>query len=95
MEGHNIRFKRIQYLKQLEEFIAEGSKSGDYHADMNWTNFEKWTTDHLIPNLPPRSVLVIDNASYHNTKELRDPTMATRKGDMICCLKDTDIHTSR
>jgi hypothetical protein len=24
MEGHNIRFKRIQYLKQLEEFIAEG-----------------------------------------------------------------------
>jgi hypothetical protein len=152
MEGHNIRFKRIQYLKQLEEFIAEGrpifftdesyihtshlpsyswsdgttrgvklsvakgkrlimvhagskdgfvqnglllfpsgSKSGDYHADMNWTNFDKWTTDHLIPNLPPRSVLVIDNASYHNTKELRDPTMATRKGDMICWLKDRDI----
>jgi hypothetical protein len=70
--------------------FPSGSKSGDYHADMNWTNFEKWTTDHLIPNLPPRSVLVIDN-----TKELRDPTMATRKGDMICCLKDTDIHTSR
>jgi hypothetical protein len=71
--------------------FPSGSKSGDYYADMNWTNFEKWTTDHLIPNLLPRSVLVIDNASYHNTKELRDPTMATRKGDMICWLKDRDI----
>jgi hypothetical protein len=24
MEGHDIRFKRIQYLKQLREFMAEG-----------------------------------------------------------------------
>jgi hypothetical protein len=63
--------------------FSSGPKSGDYHDDMNWSNFEKWVTTQLIPNLPPKSVLVVDNASYHNTKELRDPTMGTKKGDMI------------
>jgi hypothetical protein len=45
----------------------------------------------LIPNLPPKSVLVVDNASYHNTKELRDPTMGTKKVDMIKWVKDRNI----
>jgi hypothetical protein len=115
MQGHDIRFKRIQYLKQLKQFKAEGRpifftdesyihtshlskyswndgsskgirapvskgrrlimvhagseagfvnnglllfKSGDYHDDMNWGNFEKWVKTLLIPNLPPKSVLL-------------------------------------
>jgi hypothetical protein len=62
-----------------------------YHDDMNWGNFEKWLKTQLIPNLPPKSVLVVDNASYHNTKELRDPTMGTKKGDMIKWLQDRNI----
>jgi hypothetical protein len=63
--------------------FPSGTKSGDYHDDMNWSNFEKWVTTQLIPNLPPKSVLVVDNALYHNTKELGDPIMGTKKGDMI------------
>jgi hypothetical protein len=33
---------------------------------MNVTNYQKWLTEKLIPNLPPKSVLVVDNAPYHN-----------------------------
>lgn len=47
--------------------------------------------NHLLPNLPPDSVLVIDNASYHNTKELQDTTMVTKKGDMIKWLGDRNV----
>ena len=36
----------------------------------------------LIPNLPPKSVVVIDNASYHSVQEDKCPTQASRKADM-------------
>ena len=37
-------------------------KTGDYHHEMNAENYKKWLTEKLIPNLPPNSVLIIDNA---------------------------------
>lgn len=46
-------------------------KTGDYHDDMNFVNYEKWVRTQLLPNLPPHSVVVIDNAAYHN--KLIDP----------------------
>ncbi|CAK1602928.1 unnamed protein product [Parnassius mnemosyne] len=49
-----------------------GTKSGDYHDDMNYVNYEKWLKTQLVPNLPPRSVVIVDNASYHN-KEYNCP----------------------
>lgn len=57
-------------------------KSGDYHDAMNYENYKKWLQDMLIPNLPPNSVLVIDNASYHNVQCEKVPTMASRKAEM-------------
>lgn len=39
-------------------------KTVDYHHQ-NRTNYEKQTTEMLIPNLPENSV-VFDNALYHN-----------------------------
>lgn len=63
-----------------------GSKSGDYHDDMNHTNFMKWIPDQLIPNLPDRAVLVFDNALYHNVAVSKDPTSATQKKDKITWL---------
>jgi hypothetical protein len=59
---------------------------------MNWNNFEKWAKILLIPNLPPHSVLVVDNASsYHNTIAITEPTTATRKADMISWLEVRNI----
>ena len=48
--------------------FKSGKHSGDYDEEMNADNYEKWLEMNLIPNLPPRSVLVIDNAPYHNKK---------------------------
>ena len=56
-----------------------GSSTGDYHHEMNFENFSKWLAEKLIPNLKPKSVLVLDNASYHNVQQDKFPTMASRK----------------
>lgn len=59
---------------------------------MNATNFLTWATKQLVPNLPPRSVLVLDNASYHNVKVQNDPTSATRKAEMVEWLMTRNIY---
>ena len=40
--------------------FQSGSKSGDYHSDMNVVNFSKWFEEMLIPNLPKNSIVVLD-----------------------------------
>jgi len=41
-------------------------KTGDYHANMNWENFSKWFQDKLLKNIPDNSLIIMDNAPYHN-----------------------------
>lgn len=41
-------------------------KTGDYHGQMNWDLFSKWFKERLLPNIPPKSLIVMDNAKYHN-----------------------------
>lgn len=72
--------------------FPSGRKTGDYHDDMNYDNFRKWVTNKLIPNLPENSVLVLDNASYHNVTSTKHPTSQTRKSDMIRWLNQRGIH---
>ena len=65
----------------------------DYHSEMNSVIFNKWVEEQLVPALPPKSLVVMDNASYHSvikegTKTL---TSATRKGDMQKWFKDKKI----
>ncbi|CAH2097386.1 unnamed protein product [Euphydryas editha] len=58
------------------------SKSGDYHDDMNKTNFMKWLQEKLIPNLPANSLVVMDNAPYHTVKLNKAPTLSSTKAEM-------------
>lgn len=58
------------------------SSEGDYHNEMNAKNFMKWLEEKLIPNLPKKTVLIMDNASYHNVQEDKCPTQATKKADI-------------
>ncbi|XP_023717166.1 uncharacterized protein LOC111869699 [Cryptotermes secundus] len=58
-------------------------KTGDYHSEMNVTNYQKWLTEKLIPNLPPKSVLVVDNAPYHTMQFNKAPTSQTMKAKMM------------
>ena len=50
------------------DLVFRGKKgTGDYHQEMNTANFMEWFRERLIPNLPATSVIVLDNAKYHNS----------------------------
>ena len=46
---------------------------------MNAETFEKWFQVQLLPNIPPSSVIVMDNASYHSRKIHKPPTASDKK----------------
>ncbi|XP_039754386.1 uncharacterized protein LOC120629507 [Pararge aegeria] len=58
---------------------------------MNYENYEKWLRTQLLPNLPPNSVVVVDNASYHNKQWDLAPTSNSKKADMQAWLTDKGI----
>lgn len=66
-------------------------KTGDYHDNMNHKMYMKWLTDKLIPNLPEKSVLVIDNAPYHNVQLDKSPTSNSKKSEMEAWLLSKNI----
>ena len=41
-------------------------RTGDYHGQMNFENFRKWFMECLLRRLPARSLIIMDNAPYHN-----------------------------
>jgi len=41
-------------------------KTGDYHSNMNWDNFSEWFQEKLLKNIPENSLIIMDNATYHN-----------------------------
>jgi transposase len=49
--------------------------SDDYHGQMNYENFSKWFVNQLLPNIPDNSIIIMDNAKYHNI--LSDDTFPT------------------
>ena len=48
-------------------FLAK-SKDGDYHQEMNSFVFLEWFENQLMSALKNPSLVVLDNASYHNVK---------------------------
>ncbi|XP_046684781.1 uncharacterized protein LOC124370533 [Homalodisca vitripennis] len=71
--------------------FKSGQKSGDYHDCMNFKNYKKYLQEKLIPNLPPKTVLVIDNASYHNKQLNPAPTSNSKKAEIIQWLVNHNI----
>jgi transposase len=56
-------------------------KTGDYHGQMNFELFEKWFEEKLLPNIPKQSIIVMDNASYHN--RLSEDSPPTKRSSKI------------
>ena len=46
---------------------------------MNSKHYIKWLTEQLLPQLDTPTVIILDNASYHNNKP---PTSNARKDDI-------------
>ena len=49
---------------------------------MNHANYKKWLQKR-IPNLESKSVIVVDNAAYHNVQLKWHPTSNAREGEML------------
>jgi len=55
-------------------------KTGDYHGQMNQAMFTKWFKEKLLPNIPARSLIIMDNAAYHNVlSPVSAPTPSCKK----------------
>ena len=67
------------------------TNSTDYHDEMNLEHFMEWFTQQLLPIIPPTSVLVLDNATYHNKQKDKPPTTANRKDDIKKWLDEHNI----
>jgi transposase len=69
------------------------TKTGDYHGQMNWELFKKWFTERLFPNIPANSLIVMDNAPYHNIlSEHSSPTPSCSRKKIIDWLEQNKIY---
>ena len=68
-------------------------RTGDYHGQMNWDLFKKWFTEMLLPNIPGNSLIVMDNAPYHNIlSEHSSPTPSCSKKKIRDWLEQNKIY---
>ena len=56
--------------------------TGDYHDEMTGEHFEEWFREKLLPNIPPNSLIAMDNASYHSRIEEVLPKASWNKSKM-------------
>ncbi|XP_068242248.1 uncharacterized protein [Palaemon carinicauda] len=73
------------------ELIIRAVNDGDYRDKMNATVFEKWFRTQVLPNIPPKSVIVMDNASYQSRQEETFPTSSWVKEDIENWLEEKGI----
>jgi hypothetical protein len=75
------------------QLVFEAKKrTGDYHGQMDWGNFSRWFAEQLLPNIPENSIIIMDNASYHNTtEESTFPKSNARKENIRKWLDDKGI----
>lgn len=75
-------------------FRAKKGNTADYHSEMDGTYFEGWFSSQLLPKIPPRSIIVMDNAPYHSVALEKAPTSSTRKADIQAWLTKKGISWS-
>ena len=67
-------------------------KTGDYHGQMNLELFSKWFENKLLPNIPEKSLIIMDNASYHNCiASYSAPVFSSKKDTISRWLKQNKI----
>lgn len=57
---------REGWIPNAKLVFKASKKTGDYHSSMNWDVFSQWFKEQLLPNIPENSLIILDNASYHN-----------------------------
>jgi transposase len=57
---------REGWIPNAKLVFASSKKTTDYHTSMNWKAFSEWFENKLLPNIPENSIIIMDNAQYHN-----------------------------
>lgn len=72
-------------------FKSRNGNKGDYHDSMNHETFLAWFKNQLLPNIPPTSLIIMDNASYHSKLLNKAPTTCSRKHEIIQWLEENNV----
>ncbi|VDI63172.1 Hypothetical predicted protein [Mytilus galloprovincialis] len=69
------------------------SNSSDSHDEMNKEHFTEWFRDTLLPKLPPRSVIVMENAPYHShlDPDSKVPNTNSNKSEISAWLEKSNV----
>ena len=65
--------------------------TGHYHHTMNINQCMEWFEQQCLPHIPTHSVIVHDDAKYHNAVAMRIPTTNTRKAYIQECLHRYEV----
>ena len=71
--------------------LRTDGKAADYHSNMNSETFEHWFVASLLQNIPARSIIVMDNASYHSRNKSKAPNSGWRKADIQDWLRQNSV----
>ncbi|XP_065281366.1 uncharacterized protein [Dermacentor albipictus] len=76
-------------------YVFLRKKTGDYHDEIEGNRFETWFSS-VVNRLPPRSVIVNDNPSYHSRRVEEIPLLSRRKAAIQECVasKATPRHST-
>ena len=67
------------WVEEVDLVFKSKTNSADYHYEMNSERFFEWMTEKLLPKLHKPSVIILDNASYHNKHETNLQQHKTKK----------------
>lgn len=83
------------WVPNAKNVFKSNRKTGDYHGQMNGDIFKKWFIDKLLPNIPKNSVIIMDNAPYHNILSKNSaPTEISAKKEIFDWLQKNKIACS-
>lgn len=84
---------RLGWVPNSKLVFKSNRKTGDYHGQMNWGLFKKWFTEMLLPNIPSQSLIIMDNAPYHNIlADYSPPTSKCSKQKIKEWLENNKVH---
>ena len=74
----------------LKVYCAQ-KHSGDYHGNISRALYSRWFTEQLLPNLAQKSLIIMDNASYHTALPESAPTLKATKARIQQWLRDSQV----
>jgi len=80
------------WVPNAKTVFKSKKKSGDYHGQMNWDIFRQWFCEQLLPNIPENSLIIMDNAPYHNVlSSASAPVKSSKKSEIKAWLEANKI----